>query len=505
MINVLIIDKNKDNRIKIRSYVNQFKDKFKIIANVKDTSSAEVFINNNKIDLIVGEFNEELSKLFGMYKNRKKYFRMIVYNESNKALGLTSSSEVIFIKPPLSKSKFIATLASMSEIIISAKNKKIEQAMLAKSFENEQPKIYQNNLVSNFYYLMGEKDNNESMYAKVALYYIPDTTSNSTYNLFLASSIFRKNLNGKYEIIIISNNTIAIIFTEKTYDHQIIDDLNIILRRIYSFYKIKGVVGIGRSYDDQLSIHKSYYEAKYVIQSYSHSCDNSVIDIKYIIGKNEIPLSSISRIEEVLVSSIINGKFEMMNDAFSEIRVLLINSSNPELISDRIVSYIKLFFNLRYDNIKYYSFKATKNNEPAKHLEELRNFVNNLRKEIYKREQEQDEKLIDNMIKYVVNNFNARINISEIAKDLNTTPNKLEYITFSRFNKTFYEYFLYVRIENIKKMLTSTDKSIAEISKDCGFLSEAYFVALFKKQVGKTPAEYRFDNNDEANLRVVSS
>ena len=48
-----------------------------------------------------------------------------------------------------------------------------------------------------------------------------------------------------------------------------------------------------------------------------------------------------------------------------------------------------------------------------------------------------------------------------------------------------------IRIENAKKLLVSTDKSITDICFDCGFQSCSYFIKLFKSKVGITPNKYR--------------
>lgn len=40
-------------------------------------------------------------------------------------------------------------------------------------------------------------------------------------------------------------------------------------------------------------------------------------------------------------------------------------------------------------------------------------------------------------------------------------------------------------------MLSTTDKSIGEISDLCGFEYQSYFTKIFKNQTGLTPVEYR--------------
>ena len=62
-------------------------------------------------------------------------------------------------------------------------------------------------------------------------------------------------------------------------------------------------------------------------------------------------------------------------------------------------------------------------------------------------------------------------------------------------NKTFKEYLMDLRIRHAKRMLTSTDKKIYEISCEVGCSDAAYFNRLFKRITGMTPLQYRNSGN----------
>ena len=49
------------------------------------------------------------------------------------------------------------------------------------------------------------------------------------------------------------------------------------------------------------------------------------------------------------------------------------------------------------------------------------------------------------------------------------------------------------RIEISKELLLTTDHSIAQIASLTGFSSQSYFAQVFKRESGKTPAQYRKD------------
>ena len=56
---------------------------------------------------------------------------------------------------------------------------------------------------------------------------------------------------------------------------------------------------------------------------------------------------------------------------------------------------------------------------------------------------------------------------------------------------TFISYVNLVRCKKAKRMLLETQKSIGEISAECGFSDQSYFTKVFKKRYGILPAEQR--------------
>lgn len=62
------------------------------------------------------------------------------------------------------------------------------------------------------------------------------------------------------------------------------------------------------------------------------------------------------------------------------------------------------------------------------------------------------------------------------------------------------DYIVSIRVEHAKKLLEATEKSVAEISSECGFSSGNYFSTVFKKCVSLTPKEYRAKALRDRNL-----
>ena len=95
---------------------------------------------------------------------------------------------------------------------------------------------------------------------------------------------------------------------------------------------------------------------------------------------------------------------------------------------------------------------------------------------------------------YFRENLHISVNIEMLAAELN--------VGYSYFRQMFRkytgisptQYHLSLRIQKAKDLLISTDKSIKEIAIDLGFESYFYFSRIFKDKTGRSPMEFRKEN-----------
>lgn len=101
-----------------------------------------------------------------------------------------------------------------------------------------------------------------------------------------------------------------------------------------------------------------------------------------------------------------------------------------------------------------------------------------------------DEKLSE-ILKEIQERYGTVISLSEMA-----AKQYMSESSFSRYFKkymgiNFGEYVLKIRLEHAEKELLFTDKTITQISYNCGFSSSSVFNKTFKKRHGVSPGEYR--------------
>jgi two-component system response regulator YesN len=118
--------------------------------------------------------------------------------------------------------------------------------------------------------------------------------------------------------------------------------------------------------------------------------------------------------------------------------------------------------------------------------------------EYFKINDERDSKIISEAKQFIRNNYQNRIEISEIAQIVYLSPTYLGLLFKKQTGQTFHEYLIDVRMEKAKELLIGFKLNIKEISHLTGYRDVKYFSKLFQKHVGLKPTEYRKLNNYES-------
>ncbi len=98
-------------------------------------------------------------------------------------------------------------------------------------------------------------------------------------------------------------------------------------------------------------------------------------------------------------------------------------------------------------------------------------------------------------LEYVNKNYSENISLEDASSLLGFDPSYFCRIFKSATGATFTEYLNFVRVCKAEKLLSSTRKSILEISEAVGFSSLSYFNRIFKKIRNRSPGNYRMAEN----------
>ncbi len=101
------------------------------------------------------------------------------------------------------------------------------------------------------------------------------------------------------------------------------------------------------------------------------------------------------------------------------------------------------------------------------------------------------KELINAAVKYIQNNFERNISLSDIASYVFLSPGYFTRAFKEVTNETPITFLLKVRVDRAKDLLIETGKKARDIALDVGFSNQQRFNEAFKKYAGMTPLQYR--------------
>ncbi len=103
--------------------------------------------------------------------------------------------------------------------------------------------------------------------------------------------------------------------------------------------------------------------------------------------------------------------------------------------------------------------------------------------------------LVKTAMNYVCDNIRENLQVQTIASDIHVSPNYLSHVFKDETGENLIRYISKQKIEEAKKLLIKyPDMKTYEIASCLGFSDYKYFIYIFKKYAGATPADYREKN-----------
>lgn len=96
-----------------------------------------------------------------------------------------------------------------------------------------------------------------------------------------------------------------------------------------------------------------------------------------------------------------------------------------------------------------------------------------------------------NILKYIEMNYNHEITMNDVFQLVPLSRRSVEMRFKKATGMTIYQYILYVRIERLAYLLSTTDKTFIDLAYEVGFRDYANVARTFRKHKGCSPMEYR--------------
>lgn len=98
---------------------------------------------------------------------------------------------------------------------------------------------------------------------------------------------------------------------------------------------------------------------------------------------------------------------------------------------------------------------------------------------------------VRDIIGYVKQNYTQKISLEQVSSLVHLNKSYVSVLFKKETGEKFSDFLLRVRLEESRRLLGATRKSIQEIAGMAGFPDAAYFSRAFKERYGKSPMEYR--------------
>lgn len=105
-----------------------------------------------------------------------------------------------------------------------------------------------------------------------------------------------------------------------------------------------------------------------------------------------------------------------------------------------------------------------------------------------------DIQQITKVLSYIEKNYSSKITLVDLCKLSNMSRSTLLGQFHALTGSSPTDYTAQVRIDNARKMLVESDRSIATVAQDCGFYDSAHFTKVFFQRTGKLPKDYRHES-----------
>lgn len=114
-----------------------------------------------------------------------------------------------------------------------------------------------------------------------------------------------------------------------------------------------------------------------------------------------------------------------------------------------------------------------------------------------------DDKLVANAMAYIAEKCHFHLEAEDVAEAVGVSPRTLHSRFKTVMNSSVARELRRVRIEKVKRELTSSSRPIEEIAQSAGFASRTHMHDVFKRDVGVTPGAYRKKRKIESSLKNI--
>ncbi len=258
-------------------------------------------------------------------------------------------------------------------------------------------------------------------------------------------------------------------------------------------------VGVGNPVADISTIWKSYIEAQSASDYKKIKGSGQILmfrDVSTLSDKAGYTDKDIQKLAIYIKAGEMNKTFEIIDEIVRslhnvslhvaqcvcfELIIVILNAVSDKVDGDLYFSKFDITTLVEFESINSL-------------VDEVKKFLNEIFAEVENKHTETD-RFIDRIVEYVNENYNKPFfSVDNITQHFGVSTTYLAQYFKMKKGMTVSGYITKVQIDNTKRILLSTDKTIKEIADEVGFTDVSNFIRKFKAQTGVTPGVYRKAN-----------
>ena len=279
-----------------------------------------------------------------------------------------------------------------------------------------------------------------------------------------------------------------------------------LIKHLEAKYSLKVNVGLGQSFEQIISIHQSYEEAKMSLP-FIQSMTQQTSYHKY---ENPIPAGSVDyyfpiEIELRLINAATNGETEEVHRIFTKIneenirnRVLTKQIGNELLSSLKNTIMRMLSKNIQINQVLVDDIQNRmqeidlRNHEFQQEFERLKSIFTDISLRVHEKKIAGGQQVILKIKETVKQSFaDPNLSIYKISEFVGISEKMLTSLFKEHVGMNLSDYIEEIRLNHAKLKLSQTEESIEDIAIRCGYNSGHSFRRAFKRNVGSSPSEFR--------------
>ncbi len=278
---------------------------------------------------------------------------------------------------------------------------------------------------------------------------------------------------------------------------------HIIRRAVETKTPLTVTVSLGRCYPDLESVPRSYAEASLAKRRKAHHGGNTVVhidDLHPLNANRNLPYPL--QLERDLLDSVRLGQSQASLKLMTTMVDYLLGQPEKShgAMYNHFVEIMALLSRAAIDagvpvaEILDLSHHQLRELSPLPGAAEIRSWTLNCLTELMAAIQvvTQSKDVVQQAITYIhQNQHRSDISLKEVAGVVNLSPSHLASLFKTKVGVSYIKYLTSLRLEQAKKLLRTTDLTIAAVAEAVGYQTPTNFYRLFQRETGMTPAAYR--------------